>query len=221
MKKTTKFLTNKMNSINYITIQTLVTFQNSKKSSNALQNFIWVSPDFEAHKISFKNTENLPEFLIENLVLDCNSGRIGFGSETDWYGWCFDSLKGLNLYPGKVNNRFQFEAIGITILDFKFSLYGLKYQISFISLIRRELKFSTFTVLNLLRAISCVYADTTIEINYINSMYSPPSLKVSIPLTSQTVSKRNGLFSENRPFVNWINLFRAKRYQRYETIYLI
>ena len=115
MKKTTKFLMSKMNSINYITIQTLAIFQNSKKSSNALPNFIWVSPDFEAHKISFKNTENLPEFLIENLVLDCNSGRIGFGSETDWYGWCFDSLKGLNLYPGKVNNRFQFEAIGITI----------------------------------------------------------------------------------------------------------
>jgi len=45
------------------------------------------------------------------MILDCNRGKIGFGSETDWYGWCFDSLKGLNLYPGKVNNRFQFETI--------------------------------------------------------------------------------------------------------------
>ena len=70
--------------------------------------------NLEGSKYTSTN-EFLNVFKKYNLVLDCNSGKIGFGSETDWYGWCFDSLKGLNLYPGKVKNRFQFQTLEIAI----------------------------------------------------------------------------------------------------------
>ena len=60
-------------------------------------------------------------------MLDCDGGRLGFGTDQVWLGWAFDHLKGKTLYP----------------------------------------------------AVSCVYANSEISINYLNSLYSPPSLEVT------------------------------------------
>ena len=61
----------------------------------------------------------------EILVLDCQNGQVGFCSDSEWYGWCFDGLKGKLLKP----------------------------------------------------AVSCVYAGTVIDMDYINGTNSPPSLQ--------------------------------------------
>ena len=40
-------------------------------------------------------------------VLDCDSGRLGFGTDSDWLGWAFGELKCKQIFIENTIVRFQ------------------------------------------------------------------------------------------------------------------